>query len=224
MLQDFKPFPECGPPERGAEGAWLWRSGSGPVNEAVLSADEKARITRLVSSEKRARLGHSLSRRRELLSSLLGAPATDIVIAHNQDGRPFLPDFPDVSVSFSDSGAANALALVRSRHVGVDVETIRPIGWHAMLPMLSSEDEAREVRNAVEGAGGLAAFFSCWAAKEAILKAAGTGLKGGAPGLRLPQAFISGQQDRFSLAHDGLTLRVEHFQIGDLVFSRATSL
>lgn len=224
MLQDFKPFPECGSPERGAEGAWLWRSGSGPLNEAVLSADEKARMTRLVSPEKRTQLGHSLGRRRELLSSLLGAPATDIVIAHNQDGKPFLPDFPDVSVSFSDSGAANALALVRSRHVGVDVETIRPIGWQAMLPMLSSEDEAREVRNAMEGAGGLAAFFSCWAAKEAILKAAGTGLKGGAPGLRLPQAFISGQQDRFSLAHDGLTLRVEHFQIGDLVLSRATSL
>ena len=224
MLQDFRPFPKCGPAEPGAEGAWFWHSASGRLNEAVLSGADKVRISRLVSDEKRDQLGRNLSQRRELLSHLLAEPAADIAIAHDPEGRPFLPDFPDVSVSFSDSGTANALALVRSGKVGVDVETVRPIGWQAMLPMLSSEVEARDIRSAVEGVSGLAGFFRCWAAKEAILKSAGTGLKGGAPRIHLPRAVVSGQQDQFSLAHDGLTLRVEIFETGELVLSRAMSV
>ena len=190
----------------------------------MLSSADKVRISRLVSDEKRVQLGRALSRRRELLSHLLAEPAADVAVAHDPEGRPFLPDFPDVSVSFSDSGTANALALVRSGKVGVDVETVRPIGWQAMLPMLSSEGEARDIRSAVEGASGLAGFFRCWAAKEAILKAAGTGLKGGAPRISLPRDVISGQRDLFSLAHDGLTLRVEIFEAGGLVLSRAMSV
>ena len=224
MLQDFRPFPKCGPVEPGVEGAWFWLSASGPVNEAVLSGDDKVRISRLVSDEKRVQLGRSLCQRRELLSHLLAEPAADIVIAHDPEGRPFLTDFPDASVSFSDSEAANALALVRSGKVGVDVETVRPIGWQAMLPMLSSEGEARDIRSAVQGAGGLTGFFRCWAAKEAILKAAGTGLKGGAPRIHLPREVISGQQDQFSLEHDGLMVQVEIFETGGLVLSCALSV
>ena len=223
MFQDFRPFPKCSPAEPGAEGAWFWLSVPGPVNGAVLSGVDKARISRLVSDQKRVQLGRSLSQRRELLSHLLAEPAADIAIAYDPEGRPFLPDFPDASVSFSDTEAANALALVRSGKVGVDVETVRPIGWQAMLPMLSSEGEARDIRSAVKGAGSLACFFRCWAAKEAILKAAGTGLKGGAPRIHLPREVISGQQDQFSLEHDGLTLRVEIFEAGGLVLSRAMS-
>ena len=63
-----------------------------------------------------------------------------------------------------------------------------------------------------------------WTAKEAILKAGGTGLKGGAPRIRLPVTYITGHSDQFTIEHDALVLSVETRQVGQLVLSRALAL
>ena len=221
MLEALQSFPGSGPPRRGAEGMWIWKSCAEDADLTVLSAEDAARVTRLLSPEKRGLLAASLTGRRHLLSQLLGCEAGNLRISHNDEGRPSLPDFPDVTISLSDSEGWNALALTRTGPVGIDLECVRPVSWEPMLSMMADADEARAIRAAMGDDAGQDAFFRCWTAKEAILKAAGTGLKGGARRIRLPGEYISGEAEQFALEHDRLSLTVETHRAGPLILSRA---
>ena len=145
-------------------------------------------------------------------------------VVHDELGKPGLPDFQDVEISFSDSEGWNAFSLSRAGPVGVDLEFIRPVSWEPMLKMMARHEEASTIRAALAERTGLETFFRCWTAKEAILKAGGTGLKGGAPRIRLPVTYITGHSDQFTIEHDALVLSVETRQVGQLVLSRALAL
>ena len=177
-----------------------------------------------MSDQKREQLQRNLIERRQLLACLLSDEASDIAIDHNEDGRPYLVDYPEFAISFSDSEGTNALALMRSGYVGIDIEYIRPIGWEAMLSMMSDGEEAELIRSAIDASEESAVFLRCWTAKEAILKAVGTGLKGGAPRICLPEDFIAGQANQFRIEHDDTKLKVQSLQAGDIVLSRALSV
>ncbi|WP_321489727.1 4'-phosphopantetheinyl transferase superfamily protein [uncultured Hyphomonas sp.] len=223
MLEVFQPIVEFSAPVPGADGAWVWRSRAKEFGTVMLSDAEHVRIARLLSANGRGLLAASLQGRRYLLSQLLGKDASQIRIVHDTQGKPGLPDFPGVSVSFSDSEGWNALALSRAGAVGVDVEFVRPLSWEPMLNMLSEEDEARTIHAVMTGSTGGDTFFRCWTAKEAILKAAGTGLKGGARRIRLPGQFVTCQTDQFSIKHDGLSLIVETHRTEQTIVSRAVA-
>ncbi|MEZ6000712.1 4'-phosphopantetheinyl transferase superfamily protein [Hyphomonas sp.] len=166
----------------------------------------------------------SIVERRQLLACLLGRESADVLIAHDEMGKPFLPDFPDVFISFSDSEGLNGLALSRTGAVGIDVELVRPVGWEPMLSMMAEDNEAEVIRAAVAHEVEPIAFLRCWTAKEAILKAIGTGLKGGARRTRLPSAYITGETSCFSQEQDGLKLEVQTFQTGQLIVTRALAV
>jgi 4'-phosphopantetheinyl transferase len=188
-----------------------------------LSEEERARLERLVNPAKRAQLSAGLTERRQLLSVLIGCTGRDIEIGHDASGKPCLPLNPDIMISFSDSEGWNALALSRTGPVGIDIERIRPLSWEPMLPMMAGQDEARLIRDTIAGPDDPGAFFRCWTAKEAILKAAGTGLKGGAPRVRLPTDYIRGEVAEFQLEHDGIRLSVETIGRDEIILSRALS-
>jgi phosphopantetheinyl transferase len=209
------------PPETGAEGVWFWHTSPLAAGAEVLSEPENARVSRHLFPEKRDLLAASLAERRRLLAELLGCEPAGLQIAHDDQGKPGLPDYPDISISFSDSEGWNGLALSRDRPVGIDVELVRPVSWEPMLNMLAEDNEADDIRAVLADLAGLDPFFRCWTAKEAILKAAGTGLKGGARRIRLPSAFIAGDTDHFIIVHDELNLAVETFLEDRLVLSRA---
>lgn len=224
MIEPVQSIAGAGPPQCGADGAWIWQSRPQAVDTTVLSGVEVARVTRLVSPEKQNILAASLVRRRHLLSDLLGCAADQLQIMHDDVGKPCLPGFPDVEISFSDSEGWNALTLSRTGPVGVDVEFVRPVSWEPMLNMLAQDEEACAIRAVLAERAGLDTFFRCWTAKEAILKAVGTGLKGGAPRITLPASYISGQSDQFTIVHDELALAVETNLVGSLVVSRALAI
>jgi 4'-phosphopantetheinyl transferase len=102
----------------------------------------------------------------------LGAPAR---VTRTPTGKPQL-EGSDLAVSLAHSGAVVLVAIAAGGEVGVDVELLRPeaAAWALVEQALTKREQA--------GLDGIAAparaesFLRTWTRKEAILKAAGTGL------------------------------------------------
>jgi 4'-phosphopantetheinyl transferase len=121
----------------------------------------------------------------ELAAAELGGPDRGLEVVRDPAGRPGLAGSPGgLQLSLSHSRVMAAAAVTAIGPVGVDLELVRPVdvlvlarrwfpaqeaGWLARLPS-GQRDEA---------------FLGLWTQKEAIAKALGTGLRGGA-GLRRP--------------------------------------
>lgn len=141
-----------------------------------------------ISPERRAyALGYRLERDRRLSVAayllLKAALEKGYGIAGNPrlgrgpNGKPFLPDHPDVHFNLSHSPKAAACA-VADRPVGIDVEEIAPVDEEVARRVLS-EDEW----NAVSGSSEPDVVFArYWTRKEALVKLTGDGIDDG----RLP--------------------------------------
>jgi 4'-phosphopantetheinyl transferase len=84
-------------------------------------------------------------------------------------GKPRLPG-TGLHVSVSHSGDIALVSLTTAGPVGVDVEAVRPIDLGAVAGYTCTAAEQQHVT-------GLAAFFTYWTRKEAVLKATGEGLR-----------------------------------------------
>ena len=225
MLAHIQPVFGTHIPAPGLTGAWYWQSGTmDAADSGLLSEDEQIRVASLIHDQKRQRLTAGLAGRKHLLARLLGCTAESLQIAHDDGGRPILPDYPGMEISFSDSEDWNALALSRSGPAGIDLERIHPVDWQPMLGMLAGPDEAQTIRQMMTDGAKPETFLRCWVAKEAVLKAAGTGLKGGARRINLPAAYIEGRLHQFDIEHDGHRYRVETTQTDEIVLGRALAI
>lgn len=72
------------------------------------------------------------------------------------------------------------IAVSRERRVGVDIEEAARAGfdWRELAAPVLSEGDRRALDALPEGVR-VGAFFDCWTAKEAVLKAHGAGIGGG---------------------------------------------
>ena len=226
MTPDFISLFHPESPEEGADAVWLWRSEAASMvrAEGILTGEEIERVSRLVDENQRRRLTAHLCSRKQLLSLLVDAHPGDISIAYDDDGRPFLPQWPDLRISFADSNGWSALAFSRTAPIGVDVEFVRPVSWEAMLPMISGAEEAEDIRNAAGDAAAPDAFFRCWTAKEAVLKAEGRGMRGDARRVRLPAAYIRGQTNSARMEKDGATYQLDVIETAHTIVARARRL
>lgn len=118
---------------------------------------------------------------RQLLSVYLQQSPDAMVIETEWMGRPILKN-GGLHFSLSHSGADVLIALAH-KPIGVDIEqTGRQRDWPALAARYFSTAEQDWLRSQKNLAG---AFLRLWVAKEAILKAAGTGLAGGLSKLSL---------------------------------------
>jgi 4'-phosphopantetheinyl transferase len=96
-------------------------------------------------------------------------------VTRAEAGRPGLAG-SELAVSLTHSGDVVLVAVAAAREVGVDAELLRPdaLGWtlldHALTPSERARLDAVPVPERAES------FLRTWTRKEAILKAAGTGL------------------------------------------------
>ncbi|MBX9907100.1 MAG: 4'-phosphopantetheinyl transferase superfamily protein [Beijerinckiaceae bacterium] len=117
----------------------------------------------------------------ELIARQFSLPPQAVTIEHDEAGRPVLarPAGTGLHLSLATRAGLVAVALARAP-VGVDVERIEP----AVPPPLASlhSDERERLAMLPEAARPLA-FAQIWTAKEAYVKALGTGF------LRPPESF-----------------------------------
>jgi 4'-phosphopantetheinyl transferase len=150
------------------------------ASAGLLDATELARARRYLRHSDSARFATVRAALRMLLSLHVDADASSLVIETDARGRPALasPEAPDFNVSHS--GAFGAIALSATRSLGIDIEEARvSLDWRELARAVFSEADRRTVDATAPGAQ-REAFFECWSAKEAVLKAHGTGMGAGA--------------------------------------------
>ena len=205
----------------------LWRVGLDVEDtvavalEASLDPDEIARSRRFRLSRERRRfvVGHGILRR--ILGAYLDrAPAT-LCFSRGPHGKPALeaPSAPDrLEFSVSRSGNLALYAVARGRHVGVDVERVRPdFDWRPIAARYQTSAQVARIA-ALPPDTQLVAFFGWWTRSEAYVKACGEGLGAGEARLRAEPdgqwsivAVDAGPGSAAALAVDGRDVRVEQF-------------
>jgi 4'-phosphopantetheinyl transferase len=142
-----------------------------PVLVELLDAAERSRLHRFRRPADQARyLGaHALTRL--ALAEVVGTPAAALAFDRTcrcgeQHGKPVLPGGPGFSLTHA--GELVGVAVHPDGPVGLDVEQVRELTDLAAM--------AAHVCSPSESAADSPAFFTLWTRKEALLKAAGTGL------------------------------------------------
>ncbi|SFI67166.1 4'-phosphopantetheinyl transferase superfamily protein [Bosea sp. OK403] len=141
---------------------WLIATGASPANLAERSALRRETA-------------------RTIIAAQLSLPIEVIAIGHDQRGRPLLaqPVATGLHLSLATRAGFVALALAQAP-VGVDVERVEPL---ATPPLATLHPLEREALLALPEQARPLAFAQLWAAKEAYVKALGTGFA------RAPESF-----------------------------------
>ena len=118
---------------------------------------------------------------RRIVARQLGCPEEAVAIAHDAAGRPFLDLPQEAGLHLSLATRAGIVAVGLARHpLGVDVEQVDE---RAAPPLDLLHPDERSALDAVASAERPRSFARLWAAKEAYVKALGTGFA------RAPESF-----------------------------------
>lgn len=117
----------------------------------------------------------------EILAAATGVGASELNVQRTSNGKPYLHmDAPPLHFSVSHSGSVLAVAMSRTREVGVDIERERAVPeWERVAERVF--DGATFASLEADIAGGMEcarAFTRHWCRNEARVKATGAGLFG----------------------------------------------
>lgn len=178
--------------------------------EAVLSAAERREAAAIEDSARRDRHVRTRSFVRRTLAACLECDPLCIEFQRTSLGKPFMANKPGCEFSLSHSKEWVAMA-VASFEVGVDIEARSPNADPRALAarFFSAEDSSR-----IEHAGADASreFLTQWVAKEAALKAAGTGIAGHLEKLRCE--FANGVPSAITGPAGAFAIRLFHLSDG----------
>jgi len=158
-----------------------WRVPLASPAYAALSDAERARAGRYLRHEDAVRSAATRAALRDVLGAALDLAPNDIAIVVDASGRPSLDPAHRVSLDFNVSHAGDhaLIAWADTGRVGVDIESCnRTTDWRALTSEVCAAAEAAYLDSLPPGARA-DAFMRVWSAKEALLKALGTGISGG---------------------------------------------
>jgi 4'-phosphopantetheinyl transferase len=113
------------------------------------------------------------------LSWYSGIPPGEIVLSSAARGKPFVTTPQGLHFNVSHSEGMGLVAFTRVGEVGIDVEAIdRRVDALEVASAYFSRTELAMVAE-LAGAAQVERFLRIWTRKEAVLKAAGTGVAGG---------------------------------------------
>ncbi|MFH6782136.1 MULTISPECIES: 4'-phosphopantetheinyl transferase family protein [Methylobacterium] len=181
-----------------------------PEGRLRLPPDEAARIARYRLAQDRAEREAAHGLLRHLLGLRLGRDPAGLVLARDEDGRPFLPGSPGLDVNLSHGGGWVAVGLSWVGRIGVDVEgTARPVEWDRVAPVFLHPTELAAYRDLPADARPVRAL-EYWSVKEACLKATGEGLVAEPSSVRLTEDGTG-----WRLRRAGLSLRANSRVLSD---------
>jgi 4'-phosphopantetheinyl transferase len=141
----------------------------------TLSPDEIERVLRFRAEDDRDLFIVGRGILRKILSRYVSEPAEKLVFRYGSKGKPYLRDRPDVQFNVAHS-AGFAVYGVCGEELGVDVESVKPsTDWRKISERFFSAREVKELQR-LDPTQQLRGFFSCWARKEAYIKAIGEGI------------------------------------------------
>jgi 4'-phosphopantetheinyl transferase len=147
--------------------------------KARLPPDERMRASRYLRAEPRRNFVASRAALRAILARYLDVPSAEVAIEFDSNGKPRLAGgaaATDLRFNLAHSGDLALVAIAQNCEIGVDIVVLRPIEhWQQIAARYFHPAEARAI-SAADPAEQYEAFLRCWTRKEAILKAAGTGL------------------------------------------------
>lgn len=142
----------------------------------VLDSGEQARAARFLAADARRQYVISHVFLRIALSQYLQLAAQNICFGATGNGKPELIGGSGLCFNLSHTEGTAAIVIARNRRVGIDVEKIRGNLSPLELATRFFSAEEREWLRSQPAPEQLAAFFSCWTAKESYIKAVGEGL------------------------------------------------
>jgi 4'-phosphopantetheinyl transferase len=171
---------------------WIWALDVEPTRQAQLaewlSPDERARAARFATDRLRGRWTVARAGMRSVLGAEVGLSPETLQFAYNANGKPTLADWREgASFNLSHSHGLAALAMCEAT-VGADIERLGAV-HEDVAQRFFSPVEAAVVQSTPE-ADRAATFYRFWTAKEAFLKALGTGFTQ-APAIALRLAMPS---------------------------------
>lgn len=149
--------------------------------EPLLTADEMERARRLVAPPVRRGFVGGRWLLRSALAVLTGAEPRLLDIQAGAHGKLLLAGHGQRAASFnlSHSGDLVALALLRGRRIGIDIEVERPLTDAVLLARRILNPRERQQYETLPVSARESALLMAWTRKEAVLKAVGTGVSGG---------------------------------------------
>jgi len=140
----------------------------------VLTSAERDRADRFVFAADRREWTCYRASARRILGHHLGLPPNRVAWMTTDAGKPFV-DYPKLDFNLSHSGGLAALLISTFGPVGVDVEPLQR--GHDLLECAASFCHPNEIRNLAQDDDMRAMeLIRLWTAKEALLKANGSGL------------------------------------------------
>ncbi|BDC53127.1 phosphopantetheine-protein transferase [Bryobacterales bacterium F-183] len=162
--------------DRGIAELWTLAVTDDSVQRAIplLDAAEQERASRFQVEPPRAAFVATRGALRQLCAKYLNlADGREVTFAWNEHGKPYLPG-SGLQFNVSHSGKVAILGFTWEQRLGVDVErTGRRGDIRGIASRFFHPDETARIQ---ADADPLQAFYRCWTAKEAYVKAVGTGL------------------------------------------------
>ena len=176
----------------------------------LLDREEQHRASRFRVRLPREEFVGSHAFLRSVLGKYLEMDPHEVRFQPTKKGKPEIAEGGNLSFNLSHTQGAAVVALVRKRNVGVDVERVRE-DTEAMdlAERFFSAAEVEWLRSQ-PATKTVSSFFSCWTAKEAYMKARGTGISAPLSGfsvipranderLQLEIMDMAGQPDHWSI-------------------------
>ncbi len=150
-----------------AEWSGLWE---------LLAPEERERAARFVVEAPRRRFVAGRALLRTVLAASTGQAASELDIAADGRGRPYLVGVPENVFNVSHSGDRVVVVSASGGRIGVDVEELRPIAQADHLARRFFAPREADAVLSADGARRDHIFLHVWTCKEAWLKAVGLGI------------------------------------------------